>query len=151
MLIESMTRQASLALLDRTRLARLGCAHDGQPYIVPMTVRLRRRLSLQLFHLGPEDLLDARQSPGLRRSGRAGDDAAMGNRHRSWAGTKSFRIRPNMRAARAHAHALLQRRPGWWEPGYVKTIVDGKERPLGSPVFSHPHRPDAAAAAGLPG
>ena len=37
MLIESMTQQASLALLDRTRLARLGCAHDGQPYIVPMT------------------------------------------------------------------------------------------------------------------
>ena len=36
MLIESMNRQASIDLLKRARVARLGYIHDGQPYIVPM-------------------------------------------------------------------------------------------------------------------
>ncbi len=36
MLIESMTRQASIEQLKHARVARLGYVHDGQPYIVPM-------------------------------------------------------------------------------------------------------------------
>src|SRR5450755_1149288 len=35
MLIQEMTRRASLDLLARTRFCRLACAHEGQPYILP--------------------------------------------------------------------------------------------------------------------
>ena len=37
MLIQSMTKQASIELLARARLGRLACSHDGQPYITPMS------------------------------------------------------------------------------------------------------------------
>ena len=33
-------------------------------------------------------------------------------------------------AIRTSAHALMQRRPAWWEPGYARTVIDGKERPI---------------------
>jgi nitroimidazol reductase NimA-like FMN-containing flavoprotein (pyridoxamine 5'-phosphate oxidase superfamily) len=36
MLIHDMTRKASFDLLARTRLGRLACAYEGQPYITPM-------------------------------------------------------------------------------------------------------------------
>ena len=37
MLIQSMTKQASIELLARARLGRLACAHEGQPYVTPMS------------------------------------------------------------------------------------------------------------------
>ena len=37
MLIQSMTRQASMELLARAKVGRLACAHEGQPYITPMS------------------------------------------------------------------------------------------------------------------
>ena len=36
MLIHDMTRQASIDLLAHTRLGRVACAYEGQPYITPM-------------------------------------------------------------------------------------------------------------------
>ena len=38
-------------------------------------------------------------------------------------------------ADRTYAHDLLQRRPAWWEPGYSKTVIEGKERPLKGVYF----------------
>jgi hypothetical protein len=35
---------------------------------------------------------------------------------------------------RTYAHDLLERRPAWWEPGYSRTVIEGKERPL-KPVY----------------
>ena len=37
MLIQSMTWQASVELLARAKVGRLACAHEGQPYITPMS------------------------------------------------------------------------------------------------------------------
>ena len=36
MLIQELTRQASLDLLARTRLGRLACTQGAQPYVVPV-------------------------------------------------------------------------------------------------------------------
>jgi len=36
MWINEMSRQASVELLARARLCRVGCSHDGQPYVTPM-------------------------------------------------------------------------------------------------------------------
>lgn len=36
---------------------------------------------------------------------------------------------------RSHTHVLVQHRhPAWWEPAYVKSIIDGEERPR-EPVY----------------
>lgn len=36
MLIHRMTKAECLDLLARSRLGRLGCAHQNQPYVVPI-------------------------------------------------------------------------------------------------------------------
>jgi len=41
---------------------------------------------------------------------------------------------PEYHRERAVAHNVLQKQRMWWEPGYVKTILHGTERPL-VPVF----------------
>ena len=38
-------------------------------------------------------------------------------------------------AERTYAHDVLQRRPAWWEAGYSKTVIEGKERPLKGVYF----------------
>ena len=40
--------------------------------------------------------------------------------------------------ARGRAHELLDQKAMWWEPGYVKTIIQGAERPL-VPVYFRIH------------
>ena len=45
---------------------------------------------------------------------------------------------PEYQPARTVAHHVLQRQGMWWEPGYVKTILHGTERPL-VPVFYRIH------------
>ena len=37
-------------------------------------------------------------------------------------------------STRALAHDLLAKAAAWWEPGYVKTLLHGKERPL-EPIY----------------
>ena len=37
---------------------------------------------------------------------------------------------PRYGVYRKHAYDLLQRRPLWWEPGCVKTVLDEKTRPM---------------------
>jgi uncharacterized protein len=41
---------------------------------------------------------------------------------------------PEWKNERAIAHKLLAHKPEWWEPGYVKTILHGTERPLIRPI-----------------
>jgi len=45
---------------------------------------------------------------------------------------------PKWKTAREHAHEMLRKNAMWWEPGYVKTILHGTERPL-VPVFYRIH------------
>ncbi|MGC2739371.1 MAG: hypothetical protein WA274_15855, partial [Candidatus Acidiferrales bacterium] len=45
---------------------------------------------------------------------------------------------PERRSERVLAYELLQKKAMWWEPGYVKTIIYGTERPL-VPVFYRIH------------
>lgn len=129
MLIETMTRQASIALLDRTRLARLAYVRDGQPQIVPMSFAYDADCLYSFSTLG-EKILSMRANPRVCVEAdelvnvEKWETVIVQGRYEELPDT------PRYDADRRHAHALLQRRPAWWEPGYVKTIIDGKERPL---------------------
>lgn len=129
MLVESMTHDASIELLQRARVARLGYIHAGQPYIVPM-----------LFAYDVDYLYSISTEGQKTSSMRANaqvcvevDDVATRERWKTVVVLGRYeelaRTAEN-EATITHAHALLQRRPAWWEPGFVKTILDGKERPL---------------------
>ena len=41
---------------------------------------------------------------------------------------------PEFENARGRAYELLQKRPVWWEPAYVKTTLQGNARPI-EPVY----------------
>src|ERR1700684_4224530 len=51
--------------------------------------------------------------------------------------------------ARGHAHELLDQKATWWEPGYVKTIIQGAERPL-VPVYFRIHIEQITGHQGTP-
>jgi nitroimidazol reductase NimA-like FMN-containing flavoprotein (pyridoxamine 5'-phosphate oxidase superfamily) len=42
MIVQEMSREECLTVLARTRLGRLACAREGQPYIVPIYYVLDR-------------------------------------------------------------------------------------------------------------
>ncbi len=134
MLIQSMPRQASIDLLDRTRVARLAYAHDGQPYIIPMSFAYDGDYLYSFSTLGHK-IEWMRANPLV-----CVEVEELVSPH-EWATVivlgryEELLDTPKYGAFRSHAHALLQRRPAWWEPGYVKTIVDGKERPLEAMYF----------------
>ena len=129
MLIETMTRQASIALLDRTRLARLAYVRDGQTHIVPMSFAYDAECLYRFSTLG-EKIVSMRANPRVCVEAdelinvEKWETAIVQGRYEELPDT------PRYDADRRHAHTLPQRRPVWWEPGYVKTIIDGKERPL---------------------
>lgn len=59
MVIREMSRDECLLMLAGTKLARLGCAHENQPYVVPVTL---------VFHLeeGGEPILYGVTTPGQK-------------------------------------------------------------------------------------
>ena len=134
MLIESMTRQTSIDLLKRARVARLGYIHDGQPYIVPMLFAFNVDY-LYSFSTEGQKIAGMRANPQVCVEV---DDLVTTQQWETVIVLGRYEELPDTEeheTSRALAYALIQRRPAWWEPGYVKTIVDGKERPLESLYF----------------
>ena len=130
MLIESMTRQASIDLLKRARVARLGYVHDSQPCIVPML------FACDVHHLYSIST-EGEKIDCMRANPRVcveADELVTTQQWETVVVLGQYEDLPRTEEhedSRAHAHALLQgSRPAWWEPAVVKTIVDGKERPL---------------------
>ncbi|WP_425067817.1 pyridoxamine 5'-phosphate oxidase family protein [Reyranella sp.] len=134
MLIESMTRQASIELLKRARVARLGYVHDGQPYIVPMLFAYNVDY-LYSFSTEGQKIAWMRADPRVCVEV---DDLVTSQEWETVIVLGRFEELPPTEENEtliSYAHALIQRRPVWWEPGFVKTIVDGKERPLETLYF----------------
>lgn len=134
MLIENMTPQDSIALLERTGLGRLACSHEGQPYITPITFAhdadylysfstLGQKIvwmrANPLVCLQADEVISRQQWTSVVVSGRY-EELSSSSEHAD---------------ARERAHQLLKKRAAWWEPAYVKTLLDGKERPLETLYF----------------
>jgi nitroimidazol reductase NimA-like FMN-containing flavoprotein (pyridoxamine 5'-phosphate oxidase superfamily) len=124
-----MTPQASIELLARAKVGRLACAHEGQPYITPMSFMYDAGWLYSFSTMG-QKIAWMRANPLV-----CVEADEVVNPH-NWATVVvlgRYEELPNSdaySALRTHAYDLLQKRPMWWEPGYVKTVIDGKERPL---------------------
>ena len=129
MFIESMNREDSVALLARTRLARLACVHEGQPYIFPMSFAYDADCLYSFSTVG-QKITWMRANPRVcvevdeLVSPQKWETVIVLGRY------EELRDTPESAAERTHAYALLQRRPAWWEPGFVKTKTPDGERPL---------------------
>lgn len=133
MLIQELTRQASLDLLARLHLGRLACAQENQSYIVP------------IYFTYNDDCLYSFSTVGqkiewMRANRLVCVEADEVVSREQWVSVVVFGRyeelpdRPESQSVRVLAHKLLQQRAMWWEPGYVETIRQGGQRPL-VPVF----------------
>ena len=129
MLIQELTRQASLDLLARTRLGRLACAQGTEPYVVPFyfvydndylysfsTVgqKIAWMRANPLVCVEADEVVSPEQWMSVIVSGRY----------------EELLDTPEYQGVRAFAHTLLKRYAVWWEPAYAKTILHGTQRPL---------------------
>jgi len=129
MIIQELTRQASIEILARQRLGRLACARDGQPYITPLFFAHDREVlyscstvgqKIEWMRVNPLVCVEADEieSPVKWVS------VILLGRYEELPKT------PEHEYARQLAYSLLQERPLWWEPAYVKTILHDKARDL---------------------
>jgi len=121
MLIESMTRQASIDLLERTKLGRLACSHDGQPYINPISFALDADCLYCVSTIG-------QKIAWMRANPLVCVEAAELVSRQDWASVivlgryEELPDTAEYAALREHAYDLLQKNPLWWEPAYVKSV-----------------------------
>jgi len=134
MLIHDMTRQASIDLLARTHLGRLACARDGQPYITPMYFSYDEDHLYSFSTLG-QKIAWVRANPLV-----CVEFEELAGPH-EWVTVivlgkyQELPDTPQYGMYRKRAHDLLRLRPMWWEPGYVKTVLNEKTRPMDSMYF----------------
>jgi uncharacterized protein len=136
-LIQEMTRQAALELLARAHLGRLGCSQGNQPYVVPCYFAYADSClysfttvgqKIEWMRANPLVCVEADEIVSLENW----DSVIVFGRYEELPDT------PEYKSARGIAHNALQRKGLWWEPGYVKTVLGGAERPL-EPVFYRIH------------
>jgi len=136
-LIQELTRQASLDFLARTHLGGLGCTQAAQPYVVPIYFSYHNNCLYSFSTVG-QKINWMRASPLVCVQA---DEVANSEQWISVIVFGRFEELPDLpewRSERSLAHELLQRKAMWWEPGYVKTILHGTERPV-VPVFYRIH------------
>ena len=140
MLIESMTRQTSIDLLKRARVARLGYIHDGQPYIVPMLFAYDVDY-LYSFSTEGQKIAGMRANPQVCVEV---DDLVTTQQWETVIVLGRYEELPHTEeheTSRAHAYALLQRRPGVVGAWLCEDHRGRQGAPARKPVFSNPHRP----------
>jgi uncharacterized protein len=131
--IQELTRQASLDFLARTHLGRLACAQGAQPYVVPFYF-VYHHAYLYSFSTVGQKIEWMRSNPLVSVeadeivSSQQWVSVIVFGRYEELPDTSEYG------GEREVAGKLLQKNAMWWEPGYVKTILHDTERPL-VPVF----------------
>ena len=126
MVIQEMTAQECRAMRAGTNLARLACAHDNQPYIIPIHVDLEGEYLYCYATLG-QKIEWMRQNPLVCV------EVDEVRTHGQWASLVVFghyEELPNTPAydgPRSVAERLFERHPVWWEPASVP-LADHEQR-----------------------
>jgi nitroimidazol reductase NimA-like FMN-containing flavoprotein (pyridoxamine 5'-phosphate oxidase superfamily) len=154
MIIQEMTRGECLATLARARVGRLACAHENQPYVVPISfvyhepflygfttpgqkVEWLRANPLACVEVDEVDRDDRWTSvlvfghyeelPG-EVGAHPGREPWRPEGHPAWSGSRERDPVP------LRVFELLQPHAGWWQPGVASGTLRSPGRPL-APVF----------------
>ncbi len=129
-LIQELSREESLQLLARAHLGRLACAHESQPYVVPIYFAYDNEYLYSFSTVG-QKIEWMRANPKVCVEA---DEVASPQQWASVIVFGHYEELPNVpewRDAREYARKkLLERNAIWWEPGYAKTMLHEAERPL---------------------
>lgn len=122
MVIEEMTEHECRTMIAGTNVARLACAHDNQPYIVPVHVDLDGEFLYCYATLG-QKIEWMRQNPLVCLEV---DELIT---HGQWASVVVFGHyeelphTPEHEDSRRVAERLFGRHPVWWEPASVPLVA----------------------------
>ena len=129
MVIQEMTGPECRAMLARTNVARLACARNNQPYIVPIHVDLDGEFLYGYGTLG-QKIEWMRQNPLVCLE----IDELM--THGQWTSVVVFGQyeelpnTPEYAGSRGVAEGLFQRHPVWWEPASVPLAGHEQRSPI---------------------
>ena len=122
MLIHDLTPQECAEILRRTNLGRLGCARDGQPYVVPIHFSFDPdRGCVYSFSGVGQKVSWMRDNPRVCLEV---DDIANKNHWQTvivFGRYEEIHDSPEEREARERAETLFQQRPEWWLPAAAAT------------------------------
>jgi nitroimidazol reductase NimA-like FMN-containing flavoprotein (pyridoxamine 5'-phosphate oxidase superfamily) len=116
MLIQEMTHEACIELLERTALGRLACSRAQQPYIVPFTFAYDSGF-LYSFSLPGRKIDCMRVNPLVCV---AADEITNPREWKSVVASGRYEELPDTfqwKGERTKAWELIQRTPNWWQPG----------------------------------
>lgn len=119
MFIHEMTRDECNEMLGRTSFGRLGCAHDNQPYVLPLNFALDGSDYLYSFTTLGQKIDWMRSNPLVCF------EVDEVKNHNQWSSVIVFGRyeelpdTPEFEVARRRAHGFLQKRVMWWEPAYI--------------------------------
>ena len=125
MMMQEMTERECYHLLADAHVARLGCAHDNQPYIVPIHVDFEDGY-LYSFAMAGQKIEWMRQNPLVCVQ------VDQLSTQMAWTSVVASGSYEELSPTAAHAELrsvaerLFQRHPMWWEPASVQ--LPGEER-----------------------
>lgn len=122
MIVREMNAQENAAVVMDGRLARLACAQDGQPYVVPIHYAFADH-NLYSFSMPGQKIDWMRQNPKVCVQV---DDLASA---RDWKSVIVYGVfeeladRIGTKIERDRAWSLLEKHANWWEPGGLKPLM----------------------------
>lgn len=132
MLIQELTKEECVEILTRLRFGRLGCAHDNQPYIVPIYFAYDDS-HLYTFSTVGQKIEWMRANPLVSVQA---DDIVD---HYHWTSVivqgryEELLDSPEWNPERTRAYELLREQAMWWEPACVappRLVAAEKEIPI---------------------
>jgi nitroimidazol reductase NimA-like FMN-containing flavoprotein (pyridoxamine 5'-phosphate oxidase superfamily) len=133
MLIQDLSERDSLDLLSRVRFGRLGCTRGAQPYVVPINFAVKGR-NIYTFSTIGKKIEDLRVNPLVCLEA---DEIVTAQKWKSvivFGRYHEVSMGASGDAERTMIYKLLHKRAVWWEPGYARTVVGGRTRPL-EPIY----------------
>lgn len=133
MIIQEMTQTDCRRALAGARVGRLACAHENQPYVVPISFVYQGDCVYGFTTLG-------QKVEWMRSNPRVCVEVDEVNGNEEWMSLvilgryEELQDSSDGKPTRLHAHALLQQHEEWWEPGCASRRHHSPEEPL-APVF----------------
>jgi uncharacterized protein len=137
MLITDLSEKEIADFMTRARLARLACAQNGQPYIVPIFCAYQNGC---LYCASTE----GKKIDWMRANPLVCVELEEVHSPQHWTSVvidgrfEEIPHTPEWEPEREFAWSILQQRSIWWEPAYVETIVNRTEKAL-HPLYFRIH------------
>ncbi len=137
MKIEELEIDECWYVLEQTKVGRLACSMDNQPYIVPFNFAFDRGKYLYAFSTIGQKIRWMRENPLVCVEVEDLENGEDLTTLIIFGKYEELPDLPEFESKRIYAHELLSRRPMWWQPACVagKHRTDSDEKPVYFRIF----------------